>query len=59
MRLSLSYFVPGTDTAGAEIDTLGLTVNLDRYRMNIRQPLALGVPFRMADIMTELRYFAA
>jgi hypothetical protein len=44
---------------GAQVKLLGLTIYCQGNRVDIRHPTTVGTPFRMADIMTELRGFAA
>jgi hypothetical protein len=57
--LGLSCFILRAQASGAEIETSGATVNLNGNRVNIRQPFALGMPFGMADVLSELRSFTA
>jgi hypothetical protein len=45
------------DAARAKFHTLFLAVKHDDRRMDIRFPTAVGVPFGMADCITELRGF--
>jgi hypothetical protein len=49
----------GTDTAGAEIEPFGHTVDFEGDRMNIRCPAPVGMALGMADIMPKLGRFAA
>jgi hypothetical protein len=46
-------------TSGAQVEVLCLTIDINSRRMNIRRPAAVGVTLGMADMMTELRCFAA
>ena len=45
------------DAARAKIKALLLTIEHNDRRMDIRLPTAVGVPFRVADSITELRGF--
>jgi hypothetical protein len=44
--------------SGAQVEPFRLTIDGDSNRMNIGHPLTVGVPFRVAYVMTELRCFA-
>jgi len=50
----------GAQASGAQVKPfLRLAINRNSGRVNIGQPEAVGVAFRMADIMAELRSFTA
>jgi hypothetical protein len=44
--------------AGAQVHLSGFTLDGDGHRVDIGYPLAVGMPFRVAHVMTELRRFA-
>ena len=44
----------GSEAPGAQVESFGLTVYIDRGRVNIGDPAAVGMPFGVADIMTKL-----
>ncbi len=57
---SFSELMLGAQASGAQVEPfLRLAINRNSGRVNIGQPEAVGVAFRMADIMTELRSFTA
>ena len=56
---SFSDFMPGAQASGAQVESFRLPIDRDSGRVYIGQPEAVGVAFRMADIMTELRCFTA
>ena len=41
--------------SGAQVKSFWLVIYNDSNGVNIRHPATVGVAFRMADIMTELR----
>ena len=43
---------------GAQVKPLGLTIYYHRRRVNIGQPLTIGMPLGVTHIMTELGSFA-
>lgn len=54
MCLGFSHFIMGTQTTRTDIKAPGFSVNLEINRMDIRQPFAGGMVFRMTDVMAEL-----
>jgi hypothetical protein len=44
--------------AGAEVHLPGLALDGYGHRVYIGQPVAVGTPFRVANVMTELGRFA-
>ncbi len=57
MRLTFSYFALGTHAASAEVKMLGLSINGQGNRMDIRQPGAPSTPLGMTNIISELWCF--
>jgi hypothetical protein len=58
-RIESGGFVQVSQAARAEIHPLELAVFVDRYFLNIRLPLALGVHVGVADSIPERRCLAA
>ena len=48
-----------TQTSGAQVEFLGLTIYDQGNRVDIRHPPTIGASLGVADIMTELRGFPA
>ena len=51
--------MPGAQASGAQVESFWLAINRNSGRVDIGQPEAVGVAFRMADIVAELRCFTA
>ena len=47
--------MPGAQASGAQVESFWLAIDNEGGRVNIGQPEAVGVAFRMADIMAKLR----
>ena len=47
----------GSQASGAQVEPFWLAAYIDSSRVNVRHPAAFGMPFRVADIMAELRCF--
>jgi hypothetical protein len=47
----------GAQTSRTEVKPFLLTINNNSDRVDVRQPLTLGMALRMADIVTELGCF--
>jgi hypothetical protein len=50
--------VLGAQAAGAQVHLFGLTIDGDGHWVDVGYPLAVGMPFRVAHVMTELGRFA-
>ncbi len=50
----LLAFMLGAQASGAQVKALSLTIYRYRGRVYVRYPAAVGMPFRMTDVMTEL-----
>jgi hypothetical protein len=48
-----------TQAPGAKVKAFGFSVNIDGGGVYIRRPATVGMTLGMADVMTELRRFAA
>ena len=44
-----------TKTPGTQVKAFWLTIYANGNRVNIRYPAAVGMAFRVADVLTELR----
>ena len=43
------------EASGAQVESFGLTIYNESDRVNIRRPATIGMVFRVAYTMTELR----
>jgi hypothetical protein len=57
--LDFSRFILGTQAPGAQVKSLYLAIDKDAGGVDIGRPAPVGMAFGVADIMTELRRFAA
>ena len=55
---AFGQFVLGAQASGTQVKARWLAISNDGSRVNIGQPLAVGVPHRMAHVMTKLRRLA-
>ncbi|OGN89505.1 MAG: hypothetical protein A2158_07260 [Chloroflexi bacterium RBG_13_46_14] len=53
------WFIQSAQAPGTHVNLGLLPIDIYRCRMDIRYPFTIGMSLRMADIMTELRGFAA